>query len=83
MQRIHTRRSRPIQIRLLGIHIALQSRINSPFHNLKGGVESRGETVADGVVEVVPEDEVVAVDGGFGGEAEGDAVLVFVLVVGW
>lgn len=34
------------------------------------------------MVEVVAEDEVVGVDGGLGREAEGDAVLVSVFVVG-
>jgi len=34
------------------------------------------------VIKVIAEDEVFAWDGAFGSEGEGDAVLVFVVVVG-
>lgn len=35
------------------------------------------------MVEIISEDEVVSVDVGLGGEAEGDAVLVVVFAVWW
>jgi hypothetical protein len=43
---------------------------------LQGGVEARGQAVADGAVEVVAEDEGVAVDGVFEDDGEADRVLV-------
>lgn len=80
-QPIDAARRRPIEIRLVRVDVPVQARVDDPLGDAEGGVEARREAVADGVVKVVAEDEVVAVDGRLGREAEGDAVLVLVLRV--
>lgn len=81
MQSIYRTRRGTVQVRLISLYIAVQPRVYNPLDNAECGVKTRGQTVADGMVEVVAEDEVVGVNGGFGREAEGDTVLVAALVV--
>lgn len=71
------RQRRTKQVRLVGVSIAIDCRIESPFDEAESGVEAHGQTVAEGFVEVVSEDEVVAAYVFFGGEGEGNGVLVF------
>jgi hypothetical protein len=80
---VQTRQRGPVQIRPVGIDVAVQARVDGPLDDLQRGVEARRQAVADRVVEVVAEDEGVAGDGPLGVEGEGDAVLVvLVLLVG-
>jgi hypothetical protein len=76
MKHINTTPRRPIKIRLLRINIPIQPWINSPLDDLKRRIEARRKAIADGVVEVIAEDEVVAVYAFLGCEREGDTVLV-------
>jgi hypothetical protein len=71
------RHSRTIQIRLVCVRVAVQGRVDCPLDEAEGGVETWRESVADGAVKVVTENEVVAVYGLFEGDGEGDGVLVF------
>ena len=63
-------------MRGIAIQIAVQAGIDDPGDDVEGGAEARGQAVADGMVKVVAEDERCAGDGGRGGEAEGDGVLI-------
>ena len=76
MQQIHTTRRGAIHVRFISIGVPIKAWIDSPLDDLQGGAEARGQAVADRVVEVVAEDEVVAVHGLLRREAERDAVLV-------
>jgi hypothetical protein len=71
------RDSRTIQIRLVCVRVAVEGGIDRPLDETEGGVEAWRESVADGAVKVVTENEVVSVDGLFEGDGEGDGVLVF------
>lgn len=64
------------EVGLVGVGVAVEGGIDRPFDESQGGVEARGQAVADGAVEVVAEDEGVAVDGVFEDDGEADRVLV-------
>lgn len=86
MEDVDTTQQRPVQIRLLGIDVAIEARIERPFHDAQRCAEAGWEVRPYGVCEVVAEDEVGAWYGFGGGrkrEVEGDAVeVVFVGGVG-
>jgi hypothetical protein len=63
------------------VRVAVHGRVDGPLDEFERGVEARRETVADGSVEVIAEDQVVAVDRFLEDDGEGDGVLV-VLVEG-
>ena len=46
-----------IQERLVGIDISLESGVNSPLHDPERGAKTWRYSVADGMVEVIAEDE--------------------------
>lgn len=75
-QHVNRRKQRAVQIWFVGLYIAVQTRINPPLYYTKRLVEERGQAIADRVVEVVAEDELVAADVLFGSEGEGDGVAV-------
>jgi hypothetical protein len=61
-------------MRFIRVHVSLQPRINNPFHDSKCGGESGREAVADRMVEVVAEEEIVTIDFVGRSEFEGDGV---------
>ncbi|KAG2025768.1 hypothetical protein GB937_002490 [Aspergillus fischeri] len=70
-----------IQVRFIRVRVAVHGRVDGPFDEFQRGVEARWKAVADGSVEVIAEDQVVAVDGFLEDDGEGNGVLV-VLVEG-
>jgi hypothetical protein len=63
------------------LDVAVETGVDPPFYDTEGFVEEGGESVADGVVEVVAEDEFVACDVLF--ECEGEGYRVPVVWVLW
>lgn len=73
-----------IKVRHISIYIALQSGINQPLNDPKCSSESRWQTIANRMVEVISKDEVRAGYGFFlESKAERDAVLVVIIVMWW
>ncbi len=56
MQSINATQRRPIQIRLIRVHIPIETRINDPFHDLERGTKSRWQTVSNRMVEIISKD---------------------------
>jgi hypothetical protein len=75
-QDVDGREESAVEIGLVAVHIAVKTRVDPPFYNAKGLVEERREAVADWVLEVVTEDELVARDVLLGREGEGYRVAV-------
>ena len=65
-----------IQVRLVGVYVAIKAGIDSPFDDLKGGIETGRYSVADGMFKVVTEDQRLAVDRTTWYEREAYGVLV-------
>lgn len=66
-------------MRFIRVRVAVHGRVDGPLDEFQRGVEARREAVADGSVEVIAEDQVVAVDGFLEDDGEGDGVLVVVV----
>lgn len=75
-QHVDTREQSTVQVGLVAVHVAVQPGVDPPLDDAEGLVEQRGQPVADGVLEVVAEDEFVACDVLLGHEGEGDGVAV-------
>lgn len=76
-QSIQAPAHRPVKVRFVCIYISIQPGIHNPLHDPKRSREPRRQSVADGVVEVITEDEVVAIDCScLRRESERDTVLV-------
>lgn len=65
-----------VEVGFVGVGVAVDARVDGPLDEAEGGAEARGQVVADWVVEVVAEDDVVAVHWLFEDDAVADAVLV-------
>lgn len=76
---VQGRQRRTEEVGLVGVCIAVNGRVDHPFDEAEGGIETRGQTVADGTVKVVAEEEIVAVDGVFEDDGEADGVLVVLM----
>lgn len=63
-------------MRFVRVDISVQAGVDEPLDEVEGLVETGRQFVADRVVEVVSQHEVVAVDVFFGREAEGERVEV-------
>lgn len=65
-----------IQVWFIRVRVAVHGRVDGPFDEFQRGVEARWKAVADGSVEVMAEDQVVAVDGFLEDNGKGNGVLV-------
>jgi hypothetical protein len=65
-----------VQVGLIAVDVAVEARVDPPLDDAEGLVEERRQAVADRVLEVVAEDELVAADVVLGREREGDRVAV-------
>lgn len=75
-QHVDAGQKRAVQVGLVAVHVAFETRVDPPLDDAEGFVEQRRQAVADGVLEVVAEDELVARNVGLGHEGEGDGVAV-------
>lgn len=75
-QHVYTRQQRAVQVWLVAVDVAVETRVDPPLHDAECFVEEGRQTVADGVFEVVAEDQLVASDVVFGDEGEGYRVAV-------
>lgn len=64
--------ARAVEVGFVGVGVAVDGGVERPFDDAQRGVEARRQAVADWAVEVVAEEEVVAVDGVFEYDGEAD-----------
>jgi hypothetical protein len=75
-QHVDAAQQRAVQVGLIAVDVAVEARIDPPLDDTEGLVEERRQAVADRVLEVVAEDELVAADVVLGRERERDRVTV-------
>ncbi|KAB8336807.1 hypothetical protein FH972_021116 [Carpinus fangiana] len=91
-EHVDAAQQRAVEVRLVGVHVAVEARVDAPLDEAQRGAKAGRQAVADGAVEVVAEEQVGAGDGlCVGGqlELEGNAVEVggvggfLEVVAGW
>lgn len=75
-EHIQTTQCVPVQVWLIGVNISINTGIDRPLEDFECGAESWWESVAEGVVKIISENEGGAGSRFLRNESEGDAVSV-------